>query len=158
VLLVVETSSDPAPPAPDHGSVERRRDAVVDAARTLEDLSPQGVEAHVRRRWRGDRPLAPEDIHSFSVDARAQRVHDVADALDFRIRRAVHGRASTRRPHVSIPRGIVGKSLAALDPQEMGQVFTRLKQRGWTPQEIKKHGIRRFDKDGKMSGILESEG
>jgi hypothetical protein len=168
-MLLAAAAEAPAPPEaePDpaaeaaakvaRGSDARRRDAVVDAARTLEDLSPDGVEQLVRRRWRGDRSVTPQDIQSFSADARVQRAHDVADALDFRIRRAVYGRSGTQQPHVQIPRGIVRKSLAALDPEELGQVFARLRDRGWSDQQIRRHGIRRFDKDGAMRGVLEGE-
>jgi hypothetical protein len=139
------------------GSAARRRDAIVDAARTLEDLSPAGVEQLVRRRWRGDRSITPEDIQSFSADARAQRVHDVADALDFRIRRSVYGRSGSKQPHVQIPRGIVGKSLAALDPEEKAAVIARLRIRGWSDAQIKRFGIRRVDKDGAMSSVIEGK-
>jgi len=159
LLLAAATAEPPAQPAPEkdpaEGSDLRRRDAVVDAARTLDDLSPAGVEQLVRRRWRGDRAVASEDFASFSSDARKQRVHDVVDALDFRIRRAVHGRAGSKQTHVSIPRGIVNKSLAALEREELADVFTRLRDRGWSAQQIRRHGVRRFDKDGSMRKMLE---
>lgn len=150
-----DEKTDPPPkPAPDPSS-SRRRDAVVDAARTLEDLSPEGVEAFVRRRWRGDRPVTPEDFQSFAADARAQRAHDVVDALDFRVRQAVYGRGGSKQTHVAIPRGIVGKSLASLEPEELSSVFQRLRDRGWSDQQIARHGIRRFDKDGSMRKTLD---
>jgi hypothetical protein len=121
---------------PQQGSAARRRDAVVDAARSLEDLSPAGVEAFVRRRWRGDRPVTPEDFASFSVDARAQRKHDIVDALHHRINRAVNGRAGSKQPHLSIPRGLGSKALASLEPEEMTDVVSRLRDRGWDQKKI----------------------
>lgn len=167
VLLDAATAEAPPAPEPDptaetakkaaQGSDARRRDAVVDAARTLEDLSPAGVEQLVRRRWRGDRSITPQDVQSFSADARAQRVHDVADALDFRIRRSVYGRAGSKQPHVQIPRGIVGKSLASLDPEEKAAVVARLRDRGWSDVQIKRFGVRRVDKDGSVSSVLEGK-
>jgi hypothetical protein len=151
VLLAAVPAEPPEDvPAPgekkrqEESSHRRRRDAVVDAARQVEDLSPAGVEQFARRRWRGDRPITPEDISAFSADARAQRVHDVVDALDFRVRRAVYGRAGSKQMHVSIPRGIVGKSLAALDGEEVAQVVERLRDRGWTDDQVRKHAVRRF--------------
>ena len=162
VLLAPLVEAPPDPPAPDpeadkraRGSDSRRRDAVVDAARTLEDLSPAGVEKFARQRWRGDRPITQEDFESFSSDARAQRVHDVVDALDQRIRTAVNGRSKIT--HVSIPRGIVGKSLASLDPEEKAQVVERLKEKGWKPQQIFRHGVRKFDKDGSLGKLLQED-
>jgi hypothetical protein len=140
-------------------SAARRRDAVVDAARTLDDLSPAGVEAFVRRRWRGDRPVTPEDFSTFLADARAQRVHDVADAIDHRIRRAVEGRAGSKQVHVSLPRGVGAKSLAALDAEELSAVIARLRDRGWSDQQIHRHGVRRLDKSGKVRELIgESDG
>lgn len=160
MLLVADAPEQETAPAPDpaSGSEHRRRDSIVEAARTLEDLSPAGVEQLVRRRWRGDRAVTPADVESFARDARAQRVHDVVDALDHRIRRVVNGRAGSKQVHVSIPRGITRKSLAALDGEEMSAVFSRLRDRGWSDQQIKRHGIRRVDsKDRRLQGVLESK-
>jgi hypothetical protein len=160
LLLAPETEAPPEPPTPEpddtraQRSVTRRRDAIADAARTLDDLSPAGVESFVRRRWRGDRAVAPEDFSSFSTEARQQRLHDVVDALDFRIRRTVNGRASVKHTHVSVPRGRFGKALASLDREELAQAFERLRERGWSNQEIARHGVRRFDKDGNMRKLI----
>lgn len=137
------------------GSDQRRRDAVVDAARTLGDLTPAGVEQFVRRRWAGRRALTQEDIDAFAADARRQRVHDVVDALDYRIRRALHGRAGSKLPHVEIPRGLQSKSLQGLDRDELLTIFTRLRERGWSNQQIKRHGVRRLDSsDKRLQGLL----
>lgn len=157
-LLLVAAPAEAPPeqtaPDPGQGSAQRRRDAVADAARTLDDLSPAGVEQFARRRWRGDRQITPEDIASFASDARAQRAHDVVDALDYRIRRDVYGRAGTKQLHVSIPRGIVGKSLASLEREELASVFARLRDRGWNEQQILR-AVRRFDtKDKTMRDLI----
>lgn len=150
----VQPTDTPAPD-PAQGSDQRRRDAVVDAARTLEDLSSAGVEKFVRQRWRSDRPLTSEDIDAFAADARRQRLHDVVDALDYRIRKAVYGRAGSRHMHVDIPRGIARKSLAGLERDDLLMVFQRLRERGWNIQQIKRHGIRRIDtSDKRLQGLL----
>lgn len=150
------TNAQP-PPDPSEGSDQRRRDAVVDAARTLEDLSPAGVESFVRRRWAGRRALEQDDIDAFAADARRQRVHDVVDALDYRIRRAMNGRSGSRQPHLVIPRGLQRKSLAGLDREEVIMVFTRLRERGWSNQAIKRHGVRRLDSGGRLQGLLSED-
>jgi hypothetical protein len=153
----VEAPPEPTAPDPGQGSSQRRRDAVVDAARTLDDLSPAGVEKLARQRWRGDRPITPEDISGFASAAKEQRVHDVVDALDFRIRRDVYGRAGTKQLHVSIPRGIVGKSLASLDREELTSVFSRLRDKGWSEQNILR-SVRRFDtKDKAMRDLIQKK-
>jgi hypothetical protein len=144
-----------AQPDASDGSEQRRRDAVVDAARTLEDLTPSGVEQFVRRRWSGRRALTQEDIDAFAADARTQRVHDVVDALDYRIRKATFGRAGSKQPHVEIPRGLQRKSLAGLEPAELTIIFTRLRERGWSNQQIKRHGVRRLDTgDRRLQGLV----
>jgi hypothetical protein len=128
---------------------------VVDAARTLEDLSPAGVEQFVRRRWAGRRALTQEDIDAFAADAKVQRIHDVVDALDHRIRKAMSGRAGSRQPHVVIPRGLQRKSLAGLEREDLIKIFTRLRERGWSDQQIKRHGVRRLDtSDRRLQGLL----
>jgi hypothetical protein len=160
-LLLVAAPAEAPPeqqtePGREHGSVARRRDAIVDAARTLEDLSPAGVERFVRQRWRGDRPITSQDISSFASEARSQRAHDVADALHHRIHRSVHGIAKSKQPHVSIPRGIIRKSLASLDGEQLSEVFARLQDRGWSRQQILRYGVRRFDSpERSMKSLLE---
>src|SRR4051812_45444843 len=57
------------PPSAAAGSNQRRRDAVADAARTLSDLSAEGVREFVVRRWRGSRALTDADVEQFSKDA-----------------------------------------------------------------------------------------
>jgi hypothetical protein len=145
-----------AQPDPSQGSDQRRRDAVVDAARTLSDLSPAGVEQFVRRRWSGRRALTQADIDAFAADARIQRVHDVVDALDYRIRKAVSGRSGSRQPHVVIPRGLQRQSLAGLERDDLVKIFARLRDRGWNDQQIKRHGVRRLDTgDRRLQGLLQ---
>lgn len=158
LLLGAPAEAPPEPkPDPGQGSEQRRRDAVVDAARTIDDLSPAGVEQFARRRWRGDRSITPEDVSSFASSAKQQRVHDVVDALDFRIRRDVLGRSGTKQMHVSIPRGIVGKSLSSLDGEELAAVFSRLRNRGWSEQQMLR-AVRRFDtKDKAMRNLIQSK-
>jgi len=149
-----QASNPEPPPDPSEGSDQRRRDAVVDAARTLDDLSPAGVETFVRKRWSGRRALTQDDIDHFAADARVQRIHDVVDAIDFRLRKAVYGRSGSRQPHVVIPRGMQRKSLSGLEREELLMVFTRLRERGWSNQQIKRHGVRRIDDGDRRLQVL----
>jgi hypothetical protein len=153
-----DSKEDPQPqaqPDPAQGSDQRRRDAVVDAARTLEDLSPAGVERFVREKWAGRRAITQEDIDAFAADAKVQKIHDVVDALDHRIRKAMSGRAGSRQPHIVIPRGLQRKSLAGLEREDLIKIFTRLRERGWSDQQIKRHGVRRIDtSDRRLQGLL----
>jgi hypothetical protein len=117
-------------------SVTRRRDAVVDAARTLDDLSPDGVRAFVTRRWAGRRALEEADVESFAADAREQRIHDVVDSLDSRVRGNVFGRVKHVR--VDMPRGWARASLRSMTSDELETVIKRLADRGWDQKAIDK--------------------
>jgi hypothetical protein len=121
----------------------RRRDAVVDAARTLEDLSPDGVRALVTRRWRGTKVLEEADVESFSADAVKQRELDVADALDSIARRGVYGRGE-KYVSVGWPRGWLRRSLRAMNDDEVAAVLGRLRDRGWTQGQIDTSVVRRY--------------
>jgi hypothetical protein len=140
-----------------NASQVRRRDAVVDAARTIMDLSPDGVREFVRKRWRGTRPLTDADVESFSADARRQRIEDAVDALDYRIRRGVYGR--TRVVKVDFPRGLIRGSLRNMDDTEVNEVLQRLRYRGWTIDQVKRHVIKPYalrDRDV-LTGLSEDD-
>jgi hypothetical protein len=127
------------------GSQERRRDAVVDAARTIEDLSAKGVEAFVRRRWRGDMPLTREIIEQFAADARRQRFEDVLDALDARLRKGTEGPLSRgKSARVSFPRGWLRRSLRGMEDSEVQALMVRLRGRGWSEESLNRYVIRPF--------------
>lgn len=118
-------------------SLIRRRDAVVDAARTLEDLSVDGVRAFVTQRWSGRRVLEEGDVEQFAADARSQRISDVVDALDSRVRQGAMGWGS-RHVKVEMPRGWIRASLRSMTPEEKEQVRQRLHSRGWDEKTIGK--------------------
>lgn len=132
---------------------QRRRDAVVDAARSLDDLSPDGVRELLTRRWQGRRALEESDVEAFSRDARARRIDDLSDALDHRIRGSTMGR--TREAHVSLPRGFARRALKALDDSEVKQIADRLRGRGWTIEQIKRH-VRSIDRGQRIASALQA--
>jgi hypothetical protein len=119
----------------DKASAARRRDAVVDAARTLEDLSVEGVRRFVTQRWSGRRALEESDVESFASDARAQRVEDVVDALDSRVRQSALAWGS-RHVKVEMPRGWLRASLRAMNDAEKAVVLERLDARGWDEKTL----------------------
>lgn len=143
----VKVSPPKPPPAPSGPAkaqqqaqaddVLRRRDAVVDAARTLSDLTPDGVREFVTKRWQGRKVLQESDVESFATDARKQRLDDVIDALDHRVRSGVFGK--TNAAHVKFPRGVIRQTLRDLSPDETALVTQRLRARGWSEQDLKRH-------------------
>jgi hypothetical protein len=77
LTLHVDPSSDVVTP----WSTQRARSSGPDPGRRRAVRAPALVGA--------SRVLTQEDIDAFAADARTQRVHDVVDALDYRIRKAV---------------------------------------------------------------------
>lgn len=147
--------SPPSLPPADkaRSSQVRRRDALIDAARTLDDLSPDGVREFVTRRWAGTRVLTDSDVQSFSEDAQRQRIEDVIDALDYRVRRGVFGRQRIIR--VELPRGLARQTIRGLSDDEISSVLRRLRERGWSADQLRKHVVRTFDdKDKRMTAEL----
>jgi hypothetical protein len=145
-----------APPA-QVDSVQRRRDAVIDAARTLDDLSPTGVATFVRKRWSGTKVLTDADIQAFSNDALAQRLQDITDSLDYRVRKAVYGRGGAKVVKIEFPRGLARSTLRGLDNNQIATVLTRLRARGWSSDQLRRHIVRPFDdKDKRMAAELKA--
>lgn len=127
----------------DRPDVVRRRDAVVDAARSIEDLGDErALRDFVRRRWAGTRALTDADVQSFIVDARAQRLQDVVDTLDDRVRSGVLKRNDSVR--VTFPRGWMKRTIRGLSDDEVASVLDRLRARGWTEQQVRQNVVQRF--------------
>lgn len=152
-LFDAKPTADPPPPEPEKKGPRpdetRRRDAVVDAARTLTDLGDDSEElaAFVKRRWSGTRVLEPGDITAFAKDARRQRVEDVVDALDHRVRQKVFGRSQA--VHVALPRGLARNTLKNMEDNELSSVVQRLKDRGWDSDQIRKYVAKGLDDERK---------
>lgn len=163
-LVDDQPKNPPAPPEPEKKGPRpdetRRRDAVVDAARTLTDLGDDSEElaAFVKRRWSGTRVLESQDIIDFAKDARRQRVEDVVDALDHRVRQKVFGRSQA--VHVTLPRGLAKKEIQVMEDDELTAVVQRLKDRGWTADQIRKNIARGLDDERRriVTALMPSTG
>jgi len=126
----------------------RRRDAVVDAAREVEDITDErSMREFMRRRWTGTRAMTDADVTSFIADVRSQRIDDVIDALDNRVRSGVLKRSKVA--NISFPRGWVKATMRGLTDPEILQVLNRLRSRGWSEQDVRQHVVNRFDDDRK---------
>lgn len=137
----------------DNPSALRRRDAVVDAARQIADLDDeQEVRRFMRQRWSGTRVMTELDVQSFINDARRQRIQDVIDTLDNRVRAGVLKRAKVVNIH--FPRGWVKSTMNGLSDQEVLSVLDRLRSRGWTEQQVRQHVVQRFDDEHKRLARL----
>jgi hypothetical protein len=135
--------------------VLRRQDAVTDAARGIKDIDDdRALRDFVRRRWSGTRALTNADIQAFIEDVRAQRLQDVVDALDDRVRSGVLKKNDAVR--VSFPRGWLKRTMRGLSDDEIGSVLDRLRARGWTEQQVRQHVVSRFDDDRRRLAQIRS--
>lgn len=115
-----------------HDEWARRQDAVRDAAREFEDLSSQDIKE--RLKGLTNKPLADPDIEQFKIDTRAAAKDDLVDILDQTTRGKLRGRRTVR---VNAPRGYVKKMMRTVTAPEADELETRLKARGWAPEQIK---------------------
>jgi hypothetical protein len=111
---------------------ERRMDMVRDAARELSDMTPEDAQAFLEGRVND---LAKVDVAAFVADVRAQRVDDMADALDSQFRK---GSALSRNVRVAAPRGWVKRVLGELQDEEFIRLINRLEARGYGRDELVK--------------------
>lgn len=128
-----------------NASEDRRRDAAVDASRQLATLSPEAIREFMTRRWAGRRAMTPADIDEFTRLVQAQRIDDLTDALDSRLRRQVHGGKVARTAvKVEPPRGWIKTSLKDIEPAALQQVLLRLRARGWSETDLTRHVLKPF--------------
>lgn len=114
--------------------VDRRRDAVREAAREFEPLS----ELDVRERLKGatNRALSEAEIGQFTRDVSVQVLDDLVDIMDQMLKGAKRKR---RRVRVQAPRGYVRKALNDRSDQELSSLVNRLQARGWTTVQLQDH-------------------
>lgn len=129
----VPANDPPAPKVSNSTSdeVARRRDAVREAAREIEDLTVQDL----KERLKGvtNRELEPHELAEFEADVRAQVVDDLIDVLH----QAQVGRLRGRRTlKLQASRGWTRKNLHSRTDDELKSIGQRLRARGWTDDMI----------------------
>jgi hypothetical protein len=130
---------------------ERRLDAVRDAAREDEMLTP--VTAMQFLTGRVAVP-AQVNIAAFLDDVTAQRIADVADALDYSYK------PKRDRPSVKVaaPAGWIRRVMAELTPPQTLHLVKRLEGRGWSPEDVKKLVIDRIRDPEKKKALQQLYG
>lgn len=130
VPAVLEPSNRPDGVAVDEWA--RRQDAVREAAREFETLSPQDIKE--RLRGLTSRELDEDDVKQFEVDVRAQQLDDLCDALDQMQRGVKRGRRTVR---IQMPRGYLRFALHRLTQDEVDELGARLTARGWSADDLR---------------------
>jgi hypothetical protein len=126
---------------------ERRLDMVRDAARTNESMTPVTATAFLT----GKVPdVTQVDIAAFLADVTAQRISDLADALDYKIR------PRRDRPDVKVTTTAAWAKnvFNGLDVPQSLHLVKRLEGRGWEPDDIRKLVIAKI-RDPERKAALE---
>jgi hypothetical protein len=138
--------------------LDRRDDAVRDAAREFESGSFDIGDAAEFLQGKTKRPLDDDELEGFMQDVEDQRINDLVDILDQRLRRGVFAGSKARGRRfvrVQAPKGFTRKTLNGLDDSQIKRIADRLSARGWTPPELDRHLVGRFN--DKRRTILRSQ-
>ncbi len=124
--------------------LRRRQDAVRDAAREFDQMSEGDVREFLGGRVLRD--LTPAEIEIFVADVHEQRMHDLVDILDQRLRKKGLGKIlrGRRTVQISVPKGFARKSLNGLLDEEIRDLAIRLRAKGWTDEDLVRELIGRF--------------
>lgn len=150
---------DPAPPPTrmrpqdiEMDEWEHRLDAVRDAARENDVLSEGDVQDFLVNRLVDASKFDPRQ---FVADVRAQRVDDLVDILDHRLRGEIEGMIRSRR-HVRLvsPKGWVKRVQNGLTDAEHLTVARRLVKRGWDSGDISKHVLGKIANEERRHEII----
>jgi hypothetical protein len=133
----------------------RRMDAVRDAAREFDSMSLQDV-----REWlqgKTTRELTQAELESFLHDVHQHRLSDLVDVLDTSLRKSLSERFRQRRTvRVVPPRGWVKRTLAGLEDDDIAILYTRLKTRGFSDDDLDKFLIGRYpeERQARLSSLI----
>lgn len=130
---------------------ERRQDIVRDAARELDDMDAGDAKDFLKGRVAN---LAQVNIDLFLRDVRAQRLDDLLDILDAQMRSRVAGmRRSRRFVRMAAPKGWTKRVFAGLDDNEVLKLVKRLEGRGWDPEDLTQHVIKRVTNEERRTKL-----
>jgi hypothetical protein len=117
---------------------------VRDAARTLEDLTAETVGTFLRARVVDVNQV---DIQQFLADAQWQRIADLADALDQKLK----GKQAVK---VGVTAGFARRVFDGLDGAMAGHLVKILEGKGWSTDDIKNNIVKKV-KDPELKQHLD---
>lgn len=135
---------------PDAAAAQRRRrDAVRDAVRKFPELSDDNVRAFLDERV-DDVNIV--DIDSFLLDARVQRLYDIADILDNRLK-------DDKDPvRLEADDGWIGTAFNTLTDSEVVDVLQRLRYRGHDPEALVTSALDQINDESRREAIQQAFG
>lgn len=123
---------------------EKRLDAVRDAAREYDSMDAGDVTDFLVGRVSD---LSQVNVDQFLADVRAQRIDDLVDILDTKVR--------SQTVKVKARQSWINRVFNGLTDSEAQRVVARLLDRGWNTDQIKKHVVSKV-KDESRREALES--
>jgi len=126
---------------------ERRMDSVREAARQLDMMDEKGAIAFLTGKVADVNSV---DVNAFLADVKIQRMADLVDVLDARVR------AGQKKVPVRLiaPQAWTVRAFGGLTAPEAGHLVQRLQGKGWDPEDIKTHIIAKM-KNKEIKGYLE---
>jgi hypothetical protein len=126
---------------------EKRMDQVRAAARELDMMDEKGAIAFLTGKVTD---INQVDINAFLADVKIQRMADLVDVLDARVR------AGIKKVPVRLvaPQAWTVRAFGGLTAPEAGHLVQRLQGKGWDPSDISTHIIAKM-KNKEIKGYLE---
>lgn len=131
--MLLADAVGPAPSTKTEMSAYRRGDVVRDLAREFEDLSVQDLRERLPAMT--TQIFTNGELSVLFAEVRDQVLSDLVDLLDQRHQGRLRARRTVR---VVAPRGYVVRTTSRLSTQERGWVGGRLRQRGWSSDDVRR--------------------
>jgi len=135
------------PQGVDQAVWEKRLDTVREAAREFEEMDASDVTDFLAGRVQD---LSQVNVDQFLADVRAQRLDDLVDILDDKVR------SSTVR--IKAGQRWTNKVFNGLTDTEAQSVVTRLLNRGWSADQIKKHVTSKVKDESRRQALEQAIG
>ena len=124
------------------------RDAVRDAARQNEGMSPEDLEVFLRKRVRD---FDKVDFQAFASQVREQRLEDLADILADQTQARIRG--GKAKIKVTAPRGYVKRVFTGLSDDEVVGLALRMSRRGFSDEQLRANVISRISDESRREAL-----
>lgn len=123
---------------------ERRKDAVRDAAREMDEMGEGDAKEFLKSR--PNITASKVDIAAFLADVREARLDDLVDVLDSQLRSSVSGTKRSRQfVQLRAPRSWPKRVFAGLSDEEVIKVVKRLEGKGWDSKDLTDNVIKKVN-------------
>lgn len=142
---VVQQTKTAQPQGVTSAVIERRRDIVREAARTLDDTSPEKIASFLKE-WAAD--PSQVNVDAFVADVREQQMDDLVDILDAQMRSRSNSPLIALKTNIKTTKRIFN----GLDDAQAVRLVQRLVGKGWDMEDVNKNVVSRIaDKSRKAA-------